>query len=117
MGKCSGGTQKPDKQEPGLRREIIFAAEARVEFEEAVAWYHSQQAGLRVSFETELHATFQRILQNPKRFRLVGKTIRKARVKVYSKYSVCFHVEPAFIGVVSVFHGARHPAELRRRLK
>jgi plasmid stabilization system protein ParE len=100
-----------------MSRQIIFDAEARLEFEEAVVWYDEQQPGLGDRFEAEVHATFQRILQTPERFKLVSKTIRRARVEVFKKYSVYFRVEPDFIGVVSVFHGSRNPAELRRRLK
>lgn len=117
MGKSSGGTQKPVKQERRLRRKIIFGAEARIEFEKAVAWYDGRQPGLGDRFEARVHTTFQRILECPERFPLVGKTIRKARVEVFNKYSIYFHVESDFIGVVSVFHGSRNPAELQRRLK
>ena len=100
-----------------MSRKIIFAAKARLEFEAAVAWYDDQQPGLGDRFEAEVHATLQRILQNPARFRLAGKTVRTARVEVFDKYSVYFNVERDFIGVVAVFHGSRNPAELRRRLK
>jgi plasmid stabilization system protein ParE len=100
-----------------MRRQIIFDGEARLEFEEAVIWYNEQQSGLGDRFESEVHATFQRILANPERFRAVSKKTRQARVEVFKKYSVYFRVEPDFIGIVSVFHGARNPAELRRRLK
>lgn len=100
-----------------MSRRIIFDAEARLEFETAVAWYDEQQPGLGDRFEAEIHATFQRILQSPERFRLAVKTIRIAKVEVFKKYSVYFRVEHDFIGIVSVFHGSRNPAELRRRLK
>jgi plasmid stabilization system protein ParE len=100
-----------------MRRQVIFDREARLEFEDAVIWYNAQQPGLGDRFESEVHSAFQRILANPERFRLVGKTTRQARVEVFKKYSIYFRVEPEFIGIVSVFHGARNPAELRRRLK
>ena len=100
-----------------MSRLIILDAEARLEFEEAVVWYDGQQPGLGDRFEAEVHATFQNILQDPERFKLVSKTIRRACVEVFDKYSVYFRVEPEFIGIVSVFHGSRNPAELRRRLK
>jgi len=68
-------------------------------------------------FEAEIHATIQRILQNPESFKPAGGTIRKAGVKVFRIYSVYFRVKHEFIGIVSVFHGSRDPAELRRRLR
>ncbi len=55
--------------------------------------------------------------ENPGHFQLVGKTVRQARLKLFKRYSIFFHVEPKFIGVVAVFHASRDPAELRRRLK
>jgi len=100
-----------------MSRQIIFDAEARLEFENAVVWYNQQQAGLCDRFEVEVHAAFQRILENPGRFRLVSKTIRTVRVEIFKRYSVYFRVEPDFIGIVSIFHSRRNPAELRRRLK
>ena len=66
-----------------MSRQVIFDAEARLEFEEAVVWYDDQQPGLGDRFEAEVHTTFQRVLQNPDRFRLVSKTIRVARVEVF----------------------------------
>lgn len=100
-----------------MSRKVIFDAEARLEFEEAVAWYEEQKPGLGDRFEAEVHATLQRILQNPERFKPAGRTIREARVEVFKKYRVYFRIEPDFIGIVSVFHSSRNPAELRRRLK
>ncbi len=100
-----------------MRREIILDPEARLEFEDAVAWYDERELRLGDRFAAEVHAAFQRILQDPERFQLVGRTIRKARVEVFDKYTIYFRVEPDFISVVSVFHGSRNPAELRRRLK
>jgi plasmid stabilization system protein ParE len=100
-----------------MPRRIVFEQEARLEFEEAILWHDDQQPGLGDRFETEIHETFSRILQSPERFPFAGKTVRKARVEVFESYSVYFSIEPEFIGIVSIFHGARDPEELRRRLK
>jgi plasmid stabilization system protein ParE len=100
-----------------MRRGIIFDAEARLEFENAVVWYNEQRPDLGYRFEMEVHETFQRILSNPEAFRAVSRKIRCARVGIFKKYSVYFQIEPNFIAIVSIFHGARNPEELRRRLK
>ena len=99
-----------------MRREIISAPEARLSLKGRLRGMRTQQPGLGDRFEAEIHATLRRILQNPERFRLVGSTVRKARVQIFP-YNVYYHVEDDFIGVVSVFHGKRDPAELRRRIK
>jgi len=96
---------------------IIFESEARLEFEDAVAWHNNEKPGLGDSFGNEVYALLDRLAINPGRFRLVGKTVRVARLKVFWKYSIYFHVEPDFVGVVAVFHSSRDPAELIRRLK
>ncbi|MBI2929229.1 MAG: type II toxin-antitoxin system RelE/ParE family toxin [Verrucomicrobia bacterium] len=100
-----------------MSRQIIFEHEARLEFEEAVFWYEEQPPGLGDRLEAEVHAALSRILEDPERFPFAGKTVRKTRLEVFDSYSVYFTIEPTFIGIVSVFHGARDPAELRRRLK
>jgi plasmid stabilization system protein ParE len=100
-----------------MRRKVVFDAEARLEFEEAVIWYSGQQPGLGDRFDTEIHATIQRILANPERFREVSKKTRLARVEIFKKYGVYFRIGSDFIGIVSIFHASRNPAELWRRLR
>jgi plasmid stabilization system protein ParE len=100
-----------------MPRRVIFDREARLEFKDAVAWYNERETKLGDRFEVEVHAAFQRILQDPERFQRISRTIHKAGVDVFDKYNIYFRIEPDFIGVVSVFHVARNPAELRRRLK
>ncbi len=100
-----------------MSREVIFASVARREFDEAIARYESQQRGLGEEFQDEVNHVIQQIRDNPERFRLVGTTVRKARVlKTFRAYSIYFYVEPGHIGIVGVFHGARDPETLRRRL-
>ena len=101
-----------------MSREIIFASAARREFDETILWYDDQQPGLGGEFEAEVNRVIEEIQKNPERFRLVGVTTRKARLlHRFDRYSICFYVRPDHIGIVSVFDGARNPAELRRRLK
>jgi len=100
-----------------MRRQVIFDAEARLEFEEAVAWYNEREAGLGVGFEVEVNAALQRILEDSERFPFRSKTNRKASVEIFDKYSILFSIEPNFIVVAAVFHSARNPADLQRRLK
>jgi plasmid stabilization system protein ParE len=100
-----------------MRRKVKFDLEARLEFENAVAWYNERQPGLGDRFTAEVKATIQRILKNPERFPFRGKKIRRAFVETFDKYSILFRIEPDFIGVAAVFHSARNPADLQRRLK
>jgi plasmid stabilization system protein ParE len=101
-----------------MRREIIFASAAQLEYDEAILWYDEQQPGLGDEFETEINAVIQEILKNPEFFRFASTTIRKTKLlRKFLRYSIYFYVDPSHIGIVAVFDGARNPEELRRRLK
>ena len=101
-----------------MRREVIFAAAARLEFDEAILWYDEQQPGLGDEFEAEVNSVIQEILKDPERFRFASTTIRKAKLlRKFHRYSIYFYVERDHVGIVAVFDGARNPEELRRRLK
>ena len=41
-----------------MRRQIIFDAEPRMEFEDAVIWYNAQQPGLGDRFEIRIYPGF-----------------------------------------------------------
>ncbi len=101
-----------------MSREILFASAARREFDEAILWYDDQHSGLGDKFETEVDRVIDEIQKNPERYPFVGETTRKARLlHRFDRYSIYFYVQSDHIGIVSVFDGARNPAELRRRLK
>lgn len=106
-----------EAQKKEMRREVIFDREARFEFENAVEWYDEREPGLGDRFRRDVGATLERILRDPDHFSFSGQTIHKARLEIFDKYNIHFRIKPAFIVVVAVFHGARAPARLRRRLK
>ena len=97
---------------------VIHDTEATFEFQEAVAWYEGQADGLGVRFILEVDAVIAAIVSQPLRFSKAGRKARKARVLGWP-YSIYFVVNEAHneIKVVALWHGARNPAELRRRLK
>ena len=100
-----------------MKRGIIFAPLARLEFEDAAAWYEAQRPGLGEEFRIEVNATLQQVLKSPERFRLASPSTHKAALKRFRKYSIYYSIELDAINMASVFHGARNPAELRGRLK
>ena len=97
---------------------VIHDTEATFEFREAVAWYEGQAEGLGVRFILEVDAVITAIASQPLRFSQAGPKARKARILGWP-YSIYFVVNEMYseIKVVAVWHGARNPAELRRRLK
>jgi len=100
-----------------MKREIIFSPLARLEFEDAAAWYESQQPGLSDEFRMEVREMLQQVLKSPERFRLASPSTHKTTLKRFRYYSIYYSIELNAINVASVFHGARDPEELRRRLK
>ena len=101
-----------------MKFRVIHDSEATFEFREAVAWYESRVPGLGVRFTIEVDAVITAISSQPLRFSKAGGKSRKARVKGWP-YLIYFAVNEAHseIKVIAVWHGARNPEELRRRLK
>ena len=97
---------------------MVHDTEATFEFREAVAWYEGQAQGLGVRFTLEVDAVITAIVSQPLRFSKAGRKARKARVLGWP-YSIYFVINEAHseIKVIAIWHGARNPAELRRRLK
>ena len=100
-----------------MPRRIIFEPAAKLEFEAAIDWYNGTKPGLGNRFEREVYDIINRIVRNPGRFRVVGRTVRRATVRVFERYSVYFYVEHDLIGIVAVFHSSRNPSDLQSRLR
>ena len=99
-----------------MKRKVIFAPLARLELEEAAAWYEGQRPGLGDQFKADVNVTLQQILKTPEKFRPATAFTRKAVLKRFHKYSIYYSIEWDAINVASVFHGSRNPDALRRRL-
>jgi plasmid stabilization system protein ParE len=97
---------------------VIFESEAEAELNDAIAWYDAERDGLGQRFSNEVRTALSEAATNPQRFRFAGPTTQKMKLLNWP-YSIYFTLlEPsAALIVVSVFHGARNPSELRRRLK
>src|SRR5438094_208967 len=95
----------------------LFEPEAKAEFFEAIVWYENESSGLGKEFAQEILEAVERAQSQPEIFRKVRGRARKIRLKRFKAYSIYFAVKDDAFSVMSVFHGARNPAELRRRLK
>jgi plasmid stabilization system protein ParE len=96
---------------------VIFRPAARLEFDEAVTWYENERIGLGEEFKLEVKAALKRALVNPEFFQRVRGRAQRIRLRRFKKYAIYFAIKDDVFSIISVFHGARNPAELRRRLK
>lgn len=99
-----------------MSRRYIFSTEARIEYFEALAWHEDRRPGLGQAFSKEIDTLLQRIVANPEHFPKFFHVARKAKLKRFSAYSLFFKAEGNEIFVFAVFHGARDPEDLLRRL-
>jgi plasmid stabilization system protein ParE len=84
-----------------------------------VDWYENRETGVGLRFDDDLRTFLQTLAQSPERFQLFTRLTHKAKVPPPWPHSVFFTInrEHREVKVLAVWHGARNPAELRRRLK
>ena len=97
---------------------VVIEEEAEREFADAVNFYDEHEPGLGQRFARDVRDVFREACQNPERFPRASRLTRKAKVLDWP-YSVYFAIkaEKSELVISTVWHGARNPAELRRRLK
>jgi plasmid stabilization system protein ParE len=98
---------------------VIAEAEAKRDWNEAVEWYEERESGVGLQLDDAIRKFLQTLSRKPERFRFASRLSRKAKVPAPWPYSVYFVINTAFreVKVLAIWHGARNPAELRRRLK
>ena len=87
---------------------MILRREARIEFDQAAAWYEQKRKGLGASFTKAIGGTLDQIRSNPEHYAKVFEDIREALVRGFP-YCIYFQEEPKNILVLSIFHSARDP--------
>lgn len=100
-----------------MNLQLAFRPDAEREFFEAIAWYDQARPGLGQEFAHEVMRALEHAVAQPELFRKARGSARKIRLKRFKAYSIYFAVKDDVLSVISVFHGSRNPAELRRRLK
>ena len=94
---------------------LSFEPAAKLEFVEAVAWYEAQRPGLGRELAAEVERVLKRARAAPEQFRRVRCGAHKARLDRFP-YNIYFAVKGDALAVLAVFHGARDPGRLLRRL-
>jgi plasmid stabilization system protein ParE len=93
---------------------VIFRPLARVELNEAAAWYKGRKKGLDVEFKEVVEEMLARIAATPLRFHPVRGEIRRGLLRRFP-YAIYFVPEPSAIIVLAVFHTRRDPSRLEGR--
>ena len=98
---------------------VVIEEEAEREFAEAAAFYDEREPGVGQRFTKDLQAFFRTVCQDPGRFPFASRLKQKAKMPEPWPYSIFFVVKRQTSEVIisTIWHGARNPAELRRRLK
>jgi plasmid stabilization system protein ParE len=98
---------------------VIADAEAKRDWNEAVDWYDEREPGVGLRLDDAIRTFLQTLSQQPERFARATRLTHKAKVPPPWPYSVYFtiNVEHREVKVLAIWHGARNPARLRRRLK
>jgi len=98
---------------------VIVDANAERDWHEAAIWYGKRDPGVGRRLNVAIQALLDSLARQPERFPLATARTRKARVPPPWPYSVYFTINNAHreVKVLAIWHGARNPAQLRRRLK
>ena len=98
---------------------FVIEDEAERELAAAVDFYEARESGLGLRFAREFRVFSKSICDDPKRFPFASRQTRKARLPKPWPYSVYFVIKPHTFEIVisTIWHGARNPSGLHRRLK
>jgi len=97
---------------------VVIEEEAERELSEGVEYYDKREPGVGQRFAREVREVFRKVCDHPERFPCASRLTKKAKILGWP-YSVYFTInfETEEVVIVSVWHGKRNPAELRRRLE
>lgn len=91
-----------------------FHPEALEEYKQATLWYAERDRTVAIRFVTCIEDAIQRVVDSPKRWRLVDEDIRRCLTHVFP-YAILYTVEENFILIVAVMHASRRPGYWKTR--
>ena len=93
---------------------VVFRPIAKLELDEAMAWYKNRKEGLEAEFKEAVDQTLDKIAATPLRFHPIRGEVRRALLRRFP-YAIHFVPEPNAIVVLAVFHTKRDPRHLEGR--
>lgn len=88
--------------------------QAEEEARKAARWYEGESRGLGVAFLEVVEQTLKSISENPFRFPVVHRDVRRALLKRFP-YGIFFRVRSERIRVLAITHLSRHPRRWQSR--
>lgn len=95
---------------------LILHPEAETEMTESALYYERQVSGLGRDFLAALDVAFDQIVQDPNRWRIFGKDVRRYLMPCFP-FGVLYQVRGERIQVVAVAHLSRHPDYWTNRIE
>lgn len=92
-----------------------YHPEAEAEIVRAARYYEERVEGLGARFLCEFAATATRILEAPKRWRLLEGDIRRCLVRRFP-YGIYYRVDADEVRILVVKHHSRHPDYWKERV-
>ena len=92
-----------------------FHPEALEEYLQATSWYTERDPSIALAFVESVEDAIQRILDAPKRWRIIDEDIRRCLTRVFS-YAILYTIEGDYVLIVAVMHCSREPDYWRARI-
>ena len=93
---------------------IVTSFVADRDIEAAIVWYERERPGLGLEFAAELRSAYDRVINSPFGYQVLGLGVRRALVRRFP-YVVYFVIEGNVVEVIAVLHTSRDPLEWQRR--
>lgn len=98
-----------------MLRELVLAPEAFDDLRSAYRWYEERRSGLGLAFEHAIEAAMSRIQRSFDGHPEVAAPFRRAIVRRFP-FDLYYTFDDRQVVVVLIFHTARDPATILRRL-
>jgi plasmid stabilization system protein ParE len=95
---------------------VSYLDAADSEFDEAIAYYNTQRAGLGFEFADEVKEAVERIKNYPDAWTPLSERVRRCQVHRFP-YRIIYQVRDDLLIIVAVQHHRRKPENWRTRLK
>ena len=97
-----------------MKTEFLIAAQS--EFEESVAYYNEQLAGLGFEFSDEVERALERIRYYPQAWSPLSSRVRRCQVNRFP-YSIIYEARRELLIIVAVQHNHRKPESWQERIR